>query len=61
MKLETYDGKTKIELKKDTSAVNSVVTETPDNRSIYDIKGSKVRTTEKGNVYIKGRNKFIAR
>ena len=61
MKLETYDGKTKIELKKDTSAVNSVVTETPDNTSIFDIKGSKVRTTEKGNVYIKGRNKFIAR
>lgn len=61
MKLETYDGKTKIELKKDTSAVNSVVTETPDNRSIYDINGRKVRTTEKGNVYIKGRNKFIAR
>lgn len=61
MNLETYDGKTKIELKKDTSAVNSVVTETPDNTSIFDIKGSKVRTTEKGNVYIKGRNKFIAR
>lgn len=61
MKLETYDGKTKIELKKDTSAVNSVVTETPHNTSIYDINGRKVRTTEKGNVYIKGRNKFIAR
>lgn len=61
MKLETYDGKTKIELRKDASAVNSVVLETPENTSIYDIKGHKVRTTEKGNVYIKGRNKFIAR
>lgn len=61
MKLETYDGKTKIELKKDTSALNSVVSETPKNTSVYDINGRKVRTTEKGNIYIKSRNNFIAR
>lgn len=61
MKLESYDGKTKIELRKDKSAVKSVNAETPRDEAIYNIQGHKVKHIEKGNIYINNNRKFIAR
>lgn len=61
MKLESYDGKTKIELKKDRSYVNAVISETPEEDRMYDVQGHKVTKTQKGNVYIRNHRKFIAR
>lgn len=60
MKLESYDGKTKIELKKDKSAVRSVMSDTPEDGKMYDVKGHNVTKTEKGNIYIQNNHKFIA-
>ena len=59
MKLESYDGKTKIELKKDPSAVNSVIAETTGEDGVYTIQGHKVTQMEKGNIYIHNNRKFI--
>lgn len=60
MKLESYDGKTKIELKKDQSAVQAVMAEIPCDGELYDIQGHKATRTEKGSIYIRNNRKFIA-
>ena len=60
MKLESYDGTTKIELTKDMSAVKSVISEPSRDSELYDIQGHKVTQTEKGNIYIRSNRKFIA-
>jgi len=60
MKLESYDGKTKIELKKDKSAVKSVMAEIQSDGVLYDVQGHRVKQTEKGNIYIQDNRKFIA-
>lgn len=61
MKLESYDGKTKIELKKDSSAVDSVTAEITGEDNIYNVQGLKVTRPEKGNIYIHNNRKYIAR
>lgn len=61
MKLESYDGKTKIELKKDKSSVKSVMADTSEKNAVYNIRGLKVTQPEKGNIYIQNNHKFIAR
>lgn len=60
IKLETYDGKTKIELTKDMSAVKSVISDTSRDGGLYDVQGHKVTQTEKGNIYIRNNRKFVA-
>lgn len=60
MKLESYDGETKIELKKDKSAVKLVMAEIQSDGVLYDVQGHKVKQTEKGNIYIQNNRKFIA-
>lgn len=61
MKLESYDGKTKIELKKDSSAVDSVTAEITGEDNIYNVQGLKVTRPKKGNIYIHNNRKYIAR
>lgn len=60
MKLESYDGKTKIELVKDQSSVQSVMAEIPCDGELYDVQGHKATKTEKGTIYIQNNRKFIA-
>lgn len=60
MKLESYDGKTKIELVKDQSSVQSVMAEIPCDGELYDVQGHKATKTEKGSIYIQNNRKFIA-